>query len=96
MVALLSLILKMTIPAKKLTPEWLRIVDSKINRFDVDGGVEHVKKLKKTSKSWNLANSRKKLSKSENSTNFDTTKAGPKFLTLDAKTVFNRLRLTFT
>ena len=48
------------------------------------------------SKSQNLAKSGKKLSKSENSTNFDTTKARPKFLTSDAKTIFNRLWLAFT
>ena len=53
-------------------------------------------KSKKTSKSWNLAKSRKKLSKSGNSTNFDATEDGPKFLTPDARTAFNRLRLAFT
>ena len=53
-------------------------------------------KSEKTSKSWNLAKSGKKLSKSGNSTNFDATKDRPKFLTLDARTAFNRLRLAFT
>ena len=48
------------------------------------------------SKSQNLAKSGKKLSQSGNSTNFDTIEAGPKFLTPDAKTAFNHLRLTFT
>ena len=53
-------------------------------------------KSEKTSKSWNLAKLRKKLSKSGNSTNFDATEDGPKFLTPDARTAFNRLRLAFT
>ena len=48
------------------------------------------------SKSQNLAKSGKKLSKSGNSTNFDATEDGPKFLTPDARTAFNRLRLAFT
>ena len=53
-------------------------------------------KSKKTSKSQNLAKSGKKLSKSGNSTNFDAMEDGPKFLTPNAKTAFNRLRLAFT
>ena len=53
-------------------------------------------KGEKTSKSQNLAKSGKKLSKSGNSTNSDATKDGPKFLTPDARTAFNRLRLAFT
>ena len=52
-------------------------------------------KSEKTSKSENLAKSGKKLSKSGNSTNFDATEDGPKFLTSDAKTAFNRLWLAF-
>ena len=43
-----------------------------------------------------MAKSGKKLSKSGNSTNFDATEDGPKFLTPDARTAFNRLRLAFT
>ena len=43
-----------------------------------------------------MAKSGKKLSKSENLTNFNTTEVGPKFLTSDARTAFNRLRLAFT
>ena len=38
----------------------------------------------------------KKLSKNRNSTNFNTTKDRPKFLTPNAKTAFNCLRLSFT
>ena len=53
-------------------------------------------KSKKTSKSWNLAKLGKKLSKSRNSTNFDATENGLKFLTPDARTDFNRLRLAIT
>ena len=36
------------------------------------------------------------MSKSGNSTNFDATEDRPKFLTPDARTAFNRLRLAFT
>ena len=73
------------------------------DRFGVGGnGVEHAKKSRKlfklrklksekTSKSRNLAKSKKKLLKSGNSTNFDATEDGPKFLTLDARTAFNHL-----
>ena len=53
-------------------------------------------KSEKTFKSWNLAKSEKKLSKSGNSTNFDDTEDGQKFLTPDARTAFKRLRLAFT
>ena len=53
-------------------------------------------KSKKTSKSRNLAKSGKKLSKSGNSTNFDTTEDRLKFLTPDARIAFNRLWLAFT
>ena len=56
------------------------------------------RKLKgeKMSKSQNLAKSGKNLSKSENSTNSNTTEDGLKFLTLDARIAFKRLRLAFT
>ena len=53
-------------------------------------------KSEKMFKSRNLAKSGKKSSKSGNSTNFDATEDGPKFLTPDARTAFNRLRLAFT
>ena len=43
-----------------------------------------------------MAKSGKKLSKSGNSTNFDATEVGPKFLTLDIRTAFNHLWLAFT
>ena len=82
--------------------------NNKVDGFDIGkNGMEHAKKSgklfksgksksKKTSKSWNLAKSGKKLLKSENSTNFDTIEAKPKFLTPDARTQFNCLRLAFT
>ena len=47
------------------------------------------------SKSKKLAQS-KKLSKSENSLNFDAKKIGPSFLIPEAKVIFNCLRLAFT
>ena len=53
-------------------------------------------KSEKTSKSRNLAKSGKKSSKIRNLTNFDLTENKPKFLTLDARTSFNHLRLAFT
>ena len=82
--------------------------NSKVNRFGVGrNDMKHAKKLgklfkseksksEKMSKSWNLAKSRKKLSKSGNSTNFDAMEVGPKFLTSNARTTFNRLWLAFT
>ena len=108
MAALLTLLLKMTVPLEKLILKRLRVGDDEVNGFDVSGnGVEHAKKSgkssksrksksEKMSKSQNSAKSRKKLSKSGNSTNFDATEDGPKFLTPDARTTFNRLRLAFT
>ena len=48
-------------------------------------------KIKKMFKSQNLAKLRKKLSKSENLTNFDVIKTKPKFLTSNTKTIFNYL-----
>ena len=48
-------------------------------------------KSKKTFKSQNLAKLGKILSKNRNLTNFDTTEAGSKFLTLNIRTAFNHL-----
>ena len=53
-------------------------------------------KTRKLFKSQKSAKSRKKLSKSENLPHFNAKKNGPSFLTPDAKTAFNHLRLTFT
>ena len=108
MAAPLTLILKTTVPPEMSTFERLGVGNGEVDRFGIDkNGVEHAKKSRKlsksgksksekTSKSQNLAKSGKKLSKSGNSTNFDATEDGPKFLTPDARTAFNRLRLAFT
>ena len=53
-------------------------------------------KSEKMSKSRNLAKSGKKSSKSGNSTNSNAMEDGPKFLTPDTRTAFNRLQLAFT
>ena len=96
-----------TVPSEKSILERLGVGDGEVDGFDIgENGVEHTKKsgklfksrkvkIEKTSKSQNLAKSGKKLSKSENSTIFDITEDGPRFLTLDAKIVFNCLRLAF-
>ena len=81
--------------------------NSEVDRFGVsENNMEHAKKSiklsklgksksKKMSKFRNLAKLRKKLSKSGNFTNFDTTKNKSKFFTPDARTAFNRLWLAF-
>ena len=108
MAASLTSMLKTTILPEKSTPERLGVDDDEVDRFGVGGnGVKHAKKSgklskseksksEKTSKSRNLAKSGKKLSKSGNSTNFDTTEDRSKFLTPGARTAFNCLRLAFT
>ena len=53
-------------------------------------------KSEKTSKSQNLAKFGKKSSKSGNSTKFDVTEVGTKFLTPNARTSFKRLWLALT
>ena len=82
--------------------------DNKVNRFGVGrNDIKYTKKSeklsksrklksKKTFKSWNLAKSIKKLSKSGNSTNFDTIEDKLNFLISDTKTAFNCLWLAFT
>ena len=71
--------------------------DSEVDGVGVGGnGVEYTKKSEKTSKSRKSSKSGKRLSKSGNSTNSNTTEDGPKFLTSDARTAFNCLRLAFT
>ena len=74
---------------------------------DVNGGdgssdrLKHVEpkttrlESQKTSKSQNLAKS-KKQTKSGNSPKFDATEDGPSFLTPEARAAFNRIRLAFT
>ena len=61
-----------------------------------DSSEELAKKSEKLSKPQKLAKSRKKSSKSENTTNFSTKKAGPSFLTPNSRTIFNILQLAFT
>ena len=70
---------------------------------DVGGGdgsndrSKHVEpKTGKTFKSRKLSKSGKNSSKSGNSPNFGATEAGPSFLTPEARSAFNRLRLAFT
>ena len=71
--------------------------NGKINRFDISrNSVKYTKKSRKSksekpSKSRNLAKLEKKLSKNGNLTNFNATKAGPKFLTPNTRTAFNHL-----
>ena len=72
----------------------------------VKGGGESIEKcgkLLKTGKLSKSGNSKgkklaksKKPSKSGNSPNFDAKEAGPSFLTPEARSAFNRLRLAFT
>ena len=108
MAAPLTLMLKTTVSSKRSTLERLGVDDGEVDGFSVSRNVvEHAKKSgklfksgksksEKMSKSRNSAKSGKMLLKSGNSTNFDTTEDGPKFLTPNARTAFNRLRLTFT
>ena len=63
-----------------------------------DESIKKYRKLSKTrklSKSQKVAKSRKKLSKSRNLSNFDAKENGLSFLTPNAKTALNHLRLTF-
>ena len=76
--------------------------NGEVVRFGVgSGGNELAKKSgklkgQKTSKSRKLAKSGKDSSKSGNSPNFGATETGSSFLTLEARSAFNRLRLAFT
>ena len=79
-----------------------------VNKIDsVEGGDESIEKCGKLSITGKLSKSqklskfrksvksRKKLSKSENLPNFNAKKNGPSFLTPNARTTFNYLRLAF-
>ena len=82
--------------------------NSKVNKLsDHKNDMKYVKKSRKSSKSrksksekisksQNLAKSRKRLSKSENSTNSNTMENRLKFPTPNARTAFNCLWLAFT
>ena len=95
----LTSILKTTAPSERSTSK--EVGDGEDGN-GVDGGsVEIAKKsgklkCQKTSKSQKLSKSRKNSSKSGNSPNFGATESGPSFLTLEARSAFNRLRLAFT
>ena len=69
--------------------DWLKRMKPKTERSES----QKLAKSQKLSKSKNEKS--KKPSKSRNSPNFDTTKAGPSFLTSQARAAFNRLRLAF-
>lgn len=63
--------------------------------FGVADSKKYVKKSRELFKSQKLFKSRKNLSKRENLSKFGTKKAGPYFLTSDAKKTFNCLWLAF-
>ena len=89
--------LKTTAPSERSISEKLGVDDGKDDGYGIGGdGVEHAKKSRKLSKSQKLTKLRKKLSKSGNLPNFNAKKAGPSFLTSDAREAFNRLWLAFT
>ena len=87
----------MTISSQMLAADEVLIAD-KVGGVE-DGG-KSIEKYGKSSKSRKLKDKKsaksKNPSKRENSPNFDATKAGPSFLTLEARVTFSRLRLTFT
>ena len=74
--------------------------NGEVDEFGGDS-VEHAKKSRKskgqkTSKSPKSAKLGKNSSKSGNSPNFGATESGPSFLTPEARSAFNHLRLAFT
>ena len=81
--------------------------DNEVDEFGGDG-VEHAKKSRKSkgqksAKAWKLSKLKKskgkkskKPPKSRNSSNFDTKNTEPSFLTPEARSAFNHLRLAFT
>ena len=107
MAAPFTSMLKTIVSLERSTSKQLEVDDDEVNEFGVgENGIKHAKKSgklsklgkskrEKTSKSRNLAKSRKKSSKSGNSTYFDATEDKSKFLTPDARITFNRLQLAF-
>ena len=98
-VALLISMLKTAAPLEKSISE--KVGDGEGGNGVNGGGVEIAKKSgklkgQKTSKSQKSSKSEKNLSKSGNLSNFGTTESGPSFLTSEARSAFNRLRLAFT
>ena len=71
--------LKTIVLLERSTLKRLKLGDNKVNKFGISGDIEHIKKSEKMSKSQNLAKSEKKLSKSENSTNFNIMEAEQNF-----------------
>ena len=106
----LTLMLKTTVSSQVLIADKVLAANEVDGVEDGDELIEKCGKLSKTgkssksqksksekmSKSQNSAKSGKKLSKSGNLTNLDAMEDGPKFLTPDARTAFNRLWLAFT
>ena len=58
--------LKITLLPKRSNLEWLRVGNSKVNRFNISGGKKITKKSEKLSKFQKLAKSKKKLLKMRN------------------------------
>ena len=71
---------------------------NEVSDVESSNGLKRVKPKTGRSESQKLVKSQKskKPSKNGNSPNFDATEAGPSILTPKARTVFNRLQLTFT
>ena len=89
-------------PSERSTSDRLEVDDSKGGDAIGGDGVEFAKKSgklkgQKLAKFQKLKGKKsKKPSKDGNSPNFDATEARSSFLISDARTAFNRLRLTFT
>ena len=95
----LTSMLKTAAPPERLTLE--KVGDGEGGDGVDCGGVEIAKKSgklkgQKMSKSRKLSKSEKNSSKNGNSSTFNATESGPSFLTPEARSAFNRLRLAFT
>ena len=73
----------------------LKYVEPKTRRSESQKWIKSLKLFKSGNLKGKISAKSKKPSKSENSPNFDAKKAGPSFLTLEAKSAFNRLPLAF-
>ena len=91
---------------EKLTFDKLKVGNNKGDISVGSDSIKHAKKSRKSkaqkllkspklSKSWKSAKSKKKLSKSWNSLNFNAKENEPSFLTPKAKMAFNYLKLAF-
>ena len=99
----LTSMLKTTISSQVLATNEVLVADEVGGVEDGSESIEKCGKLSKTGKSSKSGNSKgkssaisKKMSKSENSPNFDATEAGPSFLTPKARSAFSRLQLALT